>query len=183
MGIKTYFDIAWLGPVMDSNNKPTREVKGEVQLPHLLKPSQLASKFHRILWHDLLTTPTDQTGRINFELYDGDVPKTAENFRALCTGEKGFGYTGSKFHRVIPQFMLQGGDFTRGNVRLHIRHSGRAIEADILNQYRAPVANQSTARSLRMRTSARSTSNPVFCQWPTPAQTREFVRYAIQAKN
>ncbi|MEU8789075.1 peptidylprolyl isomerase [Streptomyces sp. NPDC048643] len=62
-----------------------------------------------------VTADGEPMGRIEFKLFDDVVPKTAQNFRELATGAHGYGYKGSPFHRVIPDFMLQGGDFTRQN--------------------------------------------------------------------
>jgi len=84
-----YFDCEWTGPEVQVNDSGDVTSKGAM---------------------------LSQQGRINFKLYDDVVPKTVENFKQICKGgPNGESYKGTIFHRVIPNFMLQGGDFTRHN--------------------------------------------------------------------
>ncbi|XP_027496545.1 ranBP2-like and GRIP domain-containing protein 4 isoform X4 [Corapipo altera] len=83
----------------------------ELQKGHLSLAAGLSKDTNPVVYFEV-SADDEPLGHITMELFSNIVPRTAENFRALCTGEKGFGFKNSRFHRIVTDFVCQGGDIT-----------------------------------------------------------------------
>ncbi|XP_064295759.1 ranBP2-like and GRIP domain-containing protein 4 isoform X1 [Phalacrocorax carbo] len=93
----------------------------ELQKGHLSLAAGLSKDTNPVVYFEV-SADDEPLGHITMELFSNIVPRTAENFRALCTGEKGFGFKNSSFHRIVTGFVCQGGDITN-----HDGTGGRSI--------------------------------------------------------
>uniref|UniRef100_A0A8C0GP10 E3 SUMO-protein ligase RanBP2 n=1 Tax=Chelonoidis abingdonii TaxID=106734 RepID=A0A8C0GP10_CHEAB len=127
----------------------------ELQRAHVSLAAELSKETNPVVYFEV-SADDEPLGHITMELFSNIVPRTAENFRALCTGEKGFGFKNSIFHRIVPDFMCQGGDITK-----HDGTGGRSIYGDAFEDENFEVKHTGPGL-LSMANRGRDTNNSQF---------------------
>uniref|UniRef100_A0A8C3H918 E3 SUMO-protein ligase RanBP2 n=1 Tax=Chrysemys picta bellii TaxID=8478 RepID=A0A8C3H918_CHRPI len=127
----------------------------ELQRAHVSLAAELSKETNPVVYFEV-SADDEPLGHITMELFSNIVPRTAENFRALCTGEKGFGFKNSIFHRIVPDFVCQGGDITR-----HDGTGGRSIYGDAFEDENFEVKHTGPGL-LSMANRGRDTNNSQF---------------------
>ncbi|XP_065597117.1 ranBP2-like and GRIP domain-containing protein 4 isoform X1 [Cyrtonyx montezumae] len=127
----------------------------ELQKGHLSLAAELSTDTNPVVYFNV-SANDEPLGRITMELFSNIVPRTAENFRALCTGEKGFGFKNTTFHRIVSDFICQGGDITN-----HDGTGGRSIYGEAFEDENFEVKHTGPGL-LSMANKGRDTNNSQF---------------------